>query len=116
MRAQTPIAIQATRSLDSIKLDGKLDEAVWRDARAVAELIQQSPRPGQETPYRTRVHVLNQGNRLYFGFDCTDPKPGAIAVHTMQRDGDVSGDDTVAIVLDSYGDRRTGYFFRVNAA
>src|SRR5262249_41743469 len=26
------------------------------------------------------------------------------------------GDDTVAVVLDTYGDRRTGYFFQINAA
>ena len=31
----------------------------------------------------------------------------------MQRDGDMTGDDTVSIVLDTYGDRRTGYFFRL---
>jgi hypothetical protein len=60
--------------------------------------------------------VLIVDNKLYFGFECTDPNPKAIAVHTMQRDGIVDGDDTVAVVLDPYGDHRTGYFFRVNAA
>src|SRR2546430_16551899 len=34
----------------------------------------------------------------------------------MRRDGDMTGDDTVSIVLDTYGDRRTGYFFQINAA
>lgn len=34
----------------------------------------------------------------------------------MRRDGDLGGDDTVAIVLDPYGDRRTGYYFRINSA
>jgi hypothetical protein len=46
--------------------------------------------------------VLVQDNKLYFGFECTDPNPRAIAVHTMQRDGIVDGDDTVAVVLDTY--------------
>ncbi|MBI5083241.1 MAG: carbohydrate binding family 9 domain-containing protein [Acidobacteria bacterium] len=55
-------------------------------------------------------------NKLYFGFECSDPDPRSIAVHTMRRDGHVEGDDSVAVVLDTYGDRRTGYFFRVNAA
>src|SRR5437588_470476 len=32
------------------------------------------------------------------------------------RDGDQSGDDSVSIVLDTYGDRRTGYYFQINAA
>jgi hypothetical protein len=28
----------------------------------------------------------------------------------------VTGDDTVSIVVDTYGDRRTGYFFQINSA
>ncbi|MGB9604845.1 MAG: hypothetical protein ACPL88_03055, partial [Bryobacteraceae bacterium] len=34
----------------------------------------------------------------------------------MRRDSAMTGDDSVGIVLDTYGDRRTGYFFLVNAA
>ena len=82
----------------------------------IVPLVQQSPKPGVPGPYRTTVRVLVQNNKLYFGFECTDPDPAAIAVHTMQRDGNVEGDDTVAVVLDTYGDRRTGYLFRANAA
>jgi hypothetical protein len=99
-----------------IQLDGRLDEPSWRDAKTVVELVQQSPKPEGATPYRTKVRVLVLDNRLYFGFECADPHPEAIAVHTMQRDGRTEGDDTVAVVLDTYGDQRTGYFFRVNAA
>src|SRR5207248_11539370 len=54
-------------------------------------------------------------DKLYFGFTCRDPQPKRIAIHGMQRDGDTSGDDTVSIVLDPYGDHRTGYFFLINS-
>jgi len=37
-------------------------------------------------------------------------------VHTLQRDGNLDGDDAVGIVLDTFGDRRRGYFFVINAA
>jgi hypothetical protein len=111
-----PFVITADHSSSAIQLDGKLDEPGWRDAKVIVDLVQQSPKPGAPNPYRTRVRVLVLDNKLYFGFECTDPDPTAIAVHTMQRDGKVEGDDTVAVVLDTYGDRRTGYFFRVNAA
>jgi len=80
-------------------------------------LTEQAPRAGL-TPkeFRTEVRVVAANDRLYFGFTCHDPEPKKIAVHTLQRDGDVSGDDSVSIVLDTYGDRRTGYFFQINAA
>lgn len=108
--------VMAGRSASPIQLDGKLDEAAWSGSDQVVELVQQSPRSGESSPYRTLVRILIQENRLYVGFECIDPNPAAISAHTMQRDGRVDGDDTVSIVLDTYGDRRTGYFFRVNAA
>jgi len=113
--ASLPPSVVATRITSPIILDGKLDETVWRTAPAI-DLVQQAPRPGAPTPYRTEVKILRSNDAIYFGFICHDPKPKAIAVHTQRRDGDVTGDDTVAIVLDTYGDRRTGYFFQINAA
>ena len=107
------ITVQQTPA-PAITLDGRLDEPAWRDA-PVVKLTQQSPKPGAPSVYETEVRVIVTSDRLYFGFTCHDPQPGRIAVHSMQRDGDMSGDDTVSIVLDTYGDRRTGYFFQINA-
>jgi len=108
------VKVLATPSA-SISLDGLLNEPAWRDA-PVLKLVQQAPKPGQPTLYETEVRVIVTNDRLYFGFTCKDPDPRRIAIHTMRRDGDVTGDDTVSIVLDTYGDRRTGYFFQINAA
>jgi hypothetical protein len=113
--ATTPPSITAKHISSSINLDGKLDEPEWQQAQSI-ELIQQAPNPGKPTPYRTEVKVLVSGDAIYFGFICHDPNPKAIAVHTQRRDGDMIGDDTVSIVADTYGDRRTGYFFQINAA
>jgi hypothetical protein len=108
-------SISATRISSSITLDGKLDDPAWQKAKPI-DLVQQAPQPGQPTPFKTEVKVLVSGEAIYFGFICHDPNPEAIAVHTERRDGDMTGDDTVSIVLDTYGDRRTGYFFQINAA
>lgn len=113
--ASTPPSIAAKRIKSSITLDGKLDEPVWQQAAPI-ELVQQAPHPGQPTPFKTEVKVLVSSDAVYFGFVCHDPNPKAIALHTQRRDGDVTGDDTVSIVLDTYGDRRTGYSFQINAA
>lgn len=113
--AQSPLpTVAATRIGKTINLDGRLSEAEWQEAKVIT-LTQQSPWPGKENPYRTEVRILISKQNIYFGFRCFDPDPNAIAIHTLQRDGDVSGDDTVSIVLDTYGDRRTGYFLQVNA-
>jgi hypothetical protein len=113
--ADGPTASAVVSSSASITLDGRLDESVWLGA-PLLKLIQQSPKPGEPTPYETEVRVVVAKDRIYFGFVCKDPDPSRVAIHTMRRDGEMKGDDSVSIVLDTYGDRRTGYFFQINAA
>jgi hypothetical protein len=106
--------VHARLATSPITIDGKLNEPAWMDAEPIL-LTQQSPLPGEPTPYRTEVRVLITGDALIFGFVCHDPKPSAINTHTLTRDGDQSGDDTVSVVLDSFGDRRTAYYFQINS-
>ena len=113
--AQTSETVTVSRSVEPIQLDGRLDEPAWQSA-LVLKLTQQSPHPREATPYTAEVRVILAGDRLYFGIICHDPEPGKIAIHTMQRDAPMTGDDSVSIALDTYGDKRTGYFFQVNAA
>jgi len=124
--AQLPDAPIATNSLTSlprvharqatgpITIDGKLNETAWKDAEPML-LTQQSPYPGKPTPYVTDVRVLIVGDALVFGFNCHDPRPSAIQTHTLERDGDQLGDDTVTVILDSFGDKKTAYYFQINS-
>jgi hypothetical protein len=114
-RAQAQSSAPVLAIQETIQLDGHLSESFWQQAQAI-ELTQQAPRPGASTPFRTTIRIAANREVIYFAFECTDPEPRQLAIHTMQRDGDVQGDDFVSIALDTYGDRRTGYFFRVNAA
>ncbi|HEX3322550.1 MAG TPA: DUF5916 domain-containing protein [Terriglobales bacterium] len=108
--------VVAARAISTkIDLDGKLTEPEWRDA-PVIKLTQQSPRPGEPTPFLTEAKVLVSKDAIYFGITCRDPNPKKIAIHTQIRDGDMKGDDTISIILDTFNDHRTGYFFQINAA
>ena len=107
--------LHARLATGPIVIDGKLDEAAWAQAESVT-LTQQSPYPGGKQPYTTEVRMLISGDALVFGFRCVDPNPSAIQTHTLTRDGDMTGDDSLSIMLDSFGDRRTGYFFQINSA
>ncbi|MGH8167283.1 MAG: carbohydrate binding family 9 domain-containing protein, partial [Woeseiaceae bacterium] len=98
----------------AVTLDGRLDEGAWREAEVIV-LTQQEPRPGAPTPFVTEVRVLADVQHLYFGFANSDPVPGSVAVHTLQRDDDQEADDHVTVVLDTFGARRLGYWFQVNA-
>src|SRR5271166_3309801 len=86
-------AVHARLASGPIDIDGKLNEPDWQSAEPML-LTQQSPHPGQETPYRTDVRVLIYRDALIFGFHCVDPNPKAIQVHTLAQDGNQVGDDT----------------------
>lgn len=98
-----------------LALDGKLDNPAWQHA-GVIELTQQSPNPGQATPFHTKVLVLHDRHTLYIGFICTDPDPARISTTTLMRDGNLMNDDSVTVVLDTFDSQRTAYVFQVNAA
>lgn len=110
------MSIHAATITEEITLDGRLDEAAWQKAGRIPDLTQQDPNPGAPTPYRTEIFVLADPAGLTFGLVCHDPSGNPAAVHTMTRDGDLEGDDSIAIVLDPFGDKRRGYYFAVNAA
>lgn len=112
VRAQSSVTVAPANT--QFDLDGKLDESFWQTAQPI-QLTQQAPKPGQPTSFNTTVRVAANRENVYFAFECADLDPRQIAIHTLQRDGDVSGDDFISIALDTYGDRRTGYFFRINA-
>jgi hypothetical protein len=114
---EPPPDLVATGDVEGwIHVDGLLDEPAWQKSGVIADLVQQAPKPGEPTPFRTEVRILVDAGNLYFGITATDPDPSLIAVHTMQRDGNMRGDDTISIVLDTFHDHRTGYLFEVNAA
>jgi hypothetical protein len=107
--------IHAQQAKGPIILDGRLDEPDWANAETVL-LTQQSPHPGQPTPYVTEAKVLVYRNALIFGFHCIDPEPRRIQAHSLQRDGDPPGDDLIAINLDTFDDKHTAYAFQMNAS
>jgi hypothetical protein len=98
-----------------IALDGALDSALWENAGAI-KLTQQSPDPGEPTPFHTRVLVLHGPHTLYIGFICDDPNPAKISTTTLVRDSNLRNDDSVTVVLDTFDSQRSAYVFQVNAA
>jgi Domain of unknown function (DUF5916) len=107
--------VHARLAKGPITIDGKLNEPDWASAETIL-LTQQSPHPNQPTPYRTEVKVLIYHDALIFGVHCFDPNPKRAQAHSLARDGNPFGDDLIAINLDTFGDKRTGYSFQINAA
>jgi hypothetical protein len=91
-----------------------LEEQPWNIAPRIGELIQKEPRAGELPTERTEVTLLRDANNLYIGVMCFDPEPGKIIGTDMQRGANLSDDDRITLVLDTFRDQRSAYYFATN--
>ncbi len=111
----SPVRIATARRLTAeITLDGRLDEPIWNEIEPITDFTQTEPDEGQPATERTEVRIFYDRKKLYFGFRCFDSEPSRIVARLDAHDARTFS-DSVEILLDTFHDRRTGYFFSVNA-
>lgn len=101
---------------ERVALDGRLDEALWARAPAADGFLQQEPVEGGAPTERTEVRVAYDADNLYVGALLRDSDPDGIIGHQRRRDQDLASDDRFMVVLDTFLDGRTAYYFETNPA
>jgi hypothetical protein len=110
------ITLRATRVDTPPVIDGVLDEPVYAAVPAITEFFQQEPDEGQPATEPTRVWLLYDAGHLYIVARCDDSQPHRIVANDMRRDGrNVTQNDNLSVIIDTFHDRRNGYEFLVNA-
>jgi len=112
--AQVPRSAVVTAITEAITIDGALDEPIWSAAPAIGDLIQRQPAPGRPTTERTRVTILNDGDHLYVGVVAYDSEPRRVIGTQMARDASLAADDRIEILLDTFRDQRSAFYFATN--
>jgi Domain of unknown function (DUF5916)/Carbohydrate family 9 binding domain-like len=97
-----------------IALDGSLDEPIWSTAPAIGALVQRQPVQGAEPSERTDVTLLYSDTHLYIGIIAHDAEPSRVIGTQMARDGSIASDDRVEIILDTFRDQRSAFYFATN--
>jgi len=106
--------LRIERIQTEIRVDGRLDEPVWSQIAPESGFVQTEPLEGQPVSERTEARIFYDDRNLYFAFWCYDSEPAKMIARFDTHDARTYS-DSVNIFLDPYGDRRTGYFFSVNA-
>jgi uncharacterized protein DUF5916 len=109
------LTVQALRAQGRITLDGILSEAGWAGAHPVTSFTQREPHEGAAATERTEVRVLYDDDALYVGARLYDNRPDSVMAQLARRDR-ITSADRFLVFLDCYRDRRTGFFFGINAA
>ena len=94
------------------KIDGRIDEASWDNAIPVTQFFQREPSPGAAATVSTEVRFGHDREYLYIAFKCYS-EPDEVTAKEMARDVDLSDDDRVQVILDTYHDQRNAYWFQI---
>ena len=108
--------IKAYRTYQSIEIDGDLTEEDWQHAEVMDRFVQVEPYEGADLSEPMELRILYDDENIYFGFTCHDSEMSKLIANEMRRDSrDIHENDNVFVLLDTYNDKRSGFFFRMNA-
>ena len=110
------VTVRAVRVRTAPRIDGVLDDAIYHTLPPITGFIQQEPNEGAIATEPTLVWILFDDRNIYLGARCRDSEPSRIVANDMRRDGrNVSQNDNLSVIIDTFHDRRNGYEFLVNA-
>ncbi len=113
LSAQTKTA-QAVRVTSAPIIDGSLDDAVWQKAIPIKDFKQQEPIAGSQPSFQTEARIVYDDDYFYVGVMCYDNEPDKIIARELKWDGFISADDNVKLILDTFNDNRSAYWFGTN--
>ena len=100
----------------AIRLDGRLDEQVWRAGTPLTEFVQKEPNEGAPPTERMEVRFVYDDGALFVGARMYS-RTGAAGIQAPRgRRDEVEQTEYLLIALDTYLDRRTAYCFGVTAS
>lgn len=109
-------SVQAIKTSQSIVIDGKLDESIWKEALPAGNFIMLEPDNGQAeaNEKRSEVKILYNDNSIYLGAILYD-NPGLINKEITQRDR-FGVSDHFGVFINGFNDGQQDFRFFVSAA
>src|SRR5439155_27018930 len=98
--------IRATLIRAPVRLDGRLAEPFWATGDSIDDFRQREPREGSPATERTVVRVAHDADALYIVVRCYDSNMRGVRASQLRRDSDLSSDDNVRLLVDSFDERR----------
>ena len=108
--------VRAVRVDTPMRVDGKLDEAIYGSVHPASGFIQMEPQAGQPGSEKTEVWVFYDKDNVYVSFRVWESQPDRRIVNEMRRDSsNIRQGDSVEFSFDTFRDRRNAILFEANA-
>jgi hypothetical protein len=113
--AQGKQALATRVESGAIRVDGRLDEAVWRSATPIVDFTQKEPTEGAPPTDAMQVRFAYDDEALYIGARMYASEARTIQAPLGRRDDDGQAEHII-VSLDTFLDRRTAVAFGITAA
>ncbi|MCU7550016.1 carbohydrate binding family 9 domain-containing protein [Chitinophagaceae bacterium LB-8] len=110
----SPKQLPAKRISATIKVDGSLDEAVWKETTPATRFVEWRPNFGivEDSATRTEIYLVYDQTSIYVGGYCHERSRDSISKELVGRDV-IGVNDYVGIIFDTYNDKINGFGFYV---
>ena len=114
--AQNRATLRAVRLTAPMKIDGKLDEAIYSSVPPAGDWIQQTPKPGAPATELTDTWIFFDDSNLYISMLLHETHPERRIGTELRRDAQgLTNDDNIMLVIDTFYDRHNAFNFQVNS-
>ena len=105
--------VRVPRLEAAVRIDGVLDEEVWRRAALLKGFSQYRPVDSRPAEDSTEVLVFYAPDAIYFGIRAYEAHGNVVRATLADRDN-IGADDNIQILVDTFLDRRRALLFAVN--
>ena len=107
--------VRAVRLGEPLRIDGRLDEAVFGSVPPMSDFIQTDPDHGAPATEKTDVWLFFDDDNIYVVGRCWETEPERLVANEMRRDNiTIVRNDNFAWSFDTFHDHRNGVLFEVN--
>jgi hypothetical protein len=108
--------VRAIKLTEPLRMDGKLDEEVYKTHTPFGGFIQVAPKYGAESTEKTDVWITYDGSNIYVSARCWDSAPPErwIANELRRDTNQLRQNDHFGVMFDTFYDRRSGFLFYTN--
>ncbi|MEO7359996.1 MAG: hypothetical protein ABI120_06690, partial [Gemmatimonadaceae bacterium] len=109
-------SVRAIKLVTPLKVDGVLDEDVYKTEASFGGLIQVAPDYGMPETERSEIWITYDSRNIYLTCRCWDSAPpDEWVVNELRRDtGGLRNNEHIGVMFDTFHDRRSGFAFYSN--
>jgi hypothetical protein len=107
--------VRAIRLSAPLRVDGQLDEAIYRSITPITDFIQVEPGQGTPATEKTEVWIAFDSDNVYVAVRASESQPERMIVNEMRRDSNqIWQNEHFGVAFDTFYDRRNSMNFYLN--